>query len=450
METMKRLEEDIKENIKVYIIMQKEKLYKDFAQNNLLIKRNILFESIVYAKINEDTNNPKEIYDNYLKEDNNEISILPNVPDSFIAEFLNYIDIVLEENKEAFYIEPLQIGRYDLLFKGVLHYIKLLNSNLKNQKITLPPEITNFIQTMSLKDAVELYFDKMIDNAITFCKCYEADSTNNKMCIEVLNKGFTEHYKYQYKLDKLTTERLQEDIKLIVTNLENKTEYTKNMNGHVDVSMIHLLDTIGYAQKFINDMIHNDKDLKSKEFAGVIKTFEQIFKNCKNRFKNSKKTTGFLTALKEANMFHRMPYKNKIIYPFVYDLIVIGFMYSVNHLKNKEIYTDSNLFVKACNDTKYKYLDKEDDDSYRFDELKTLVAEIPQEFKVLDESMILIIKHYSEFLDCEYKEVANVLNQLRFESTSHKPNHYNLLQEQQGIKLCLGDDYFRRLSLYII
>ena len=290
----------------------------------------------------------------------------------------------------------------------------------------------------------------MIDNAITFCKCYEADSTNNKMCKEALNKGFTEHYKYQYKLDKSTTKKLQEDIKLIVTNFENKTEYTKNMNGRVDLSMMHLSDTINCAQKFIDDIINNNEELSSKEYSVIIETFEQIFTNCKYRFKNSKKTTAFLIALEEANMLHRMPYNNQIIYPFLYDLIVLGFLYSVNHLKYKEIYTDSNSLAKVFNATKYKYLDKEDDENYHFNEFITLAAEIPQEFKVLDEPMILIIKHYSEFLGCEYKEVANVLNQLRFESTSHKPNHYNLLQEQQGIKLCLDDDYFRKLSLYII
>ena len=102
METMTRLEEEIKENIELYIILQKERLYKEFAQNNLLIKREILFNSIAYAKIKENANSTQEIYDNDLKENNNEINISSDVSDSFIEEFFEYINIVLEKSKEDF------------------------------------------------------------------------------------------------------------------------------------------------------------------------------------------------------------------------------------------------------------------------------------------------------------------------------------------------------------
>lgn len=448
LETMKRLEEDVKENIELYIILQKERLYKEFAQNNLFTKREILFNSIAYAKIKENANSTQEIYDNYLKENNNDINISSDVPDSFIEEFLEYINIVLEKNKEDFYIDPLQIGRYDLLLKGVIHYIKLLNSYLQNQKITFPHEISQFLKTTSLKDTVELYFNKMIDNAITFCKCYEADSTDNKMCKEALNKSFTEHYKYQYKLDKSTTKKLQEDIKLIITNLENKTEYTK----HIDFkeSVIHLSDTLYFAKKSIDDMIENNQYLQSKDYASVIKIYKQIFINSQKRFQSSKKTSAFLTELKKSNMYHRMTYKDKVIYPFLYDFIVMGFVFSVFHLKNKEIYTNSNLVAKVFNDTKYKYLEKSSDDNYHFNEFIRVAEEIPQEYKVLDEPMIIIIKHYSEFLNCKYNNIANILKQLRFESAEHNSSVYNLLQDQRNIQLGLEYDYFRKLSLYIM
>lgn len=444
--TMTKLEKIIKDNIKAIIILHKEKLYKEFAQNNILIKKEIVFNSIAYAKIHDDRSTLQETY----QEENGDITISDDVPDSFIYELFNYIDIVLEESKEIFYIDPLQRGRYDLLLKGVIYYIKIINSHLQNQKITFPSEIAEFIKSMPLKKAVELYFNQMIDSAITFCKCYEANSANNKMCKEVLKKDFTEFYKYQYKLDELTTKKLQEDINLIVNNLENKIEYTKKMNGNIELSKVHLSDTIDFAKKFIHEIIDSNKDLQSKKYDHVIKTFEHIFANSKKRFQNSKQTTSFLTELRKSNMFHRMPYNNKVIYPFVYDLIVMGFVYSVHHLKNKETYTNNNLLAKVFNDTKYEYLDKESDENYLFNEFTRFAEKIPQEFKILDEPIIVIIKHYSEFLNCKYEEVANVFRQLRFESTLHKPNDYNLLQDQKGIQLDLDDDYFRKLSLFII
>ena len=145
-----------------------------------------------------------------------------------------------------------------------------------------------------------------------------------------------------------------------------------------------------------------------------------------------------------------MPYEDKIIYPFLYDLLVVSFNNAIFHIQHKEVNTDINKLMKVVNDIKYLCLEKNSDENYHFEEFKRISEEIPYEYKILDDPTILIIKHYSEFLDCNYESIANILKQLRFESAEHNSSVYNLLQDQRNIELNLDNDYFRKLSLYII
>jgi len=336
----------------------------------------------------------------------------------------------------------------------MIYYLRVscttLNSKsyLPKQNIVVNSEISNMVKPMSLQNAVDLYFDKMIDCAIVFCKCYEADSKNNKMCLEALNKEFTQYYRYQYKLDSHIEQQLKKDTTLIVNNLMHKDDYIKTID--FNESCLHLSDTLAFAEKSINDIIDDNQDLKSKDYSSLIQTYRQIFKNSKKRFQNSKKTSPFLTELKKSNMYHRMPHEDKIIYPFLYDLLVFSFNYSIFHIQHKEVNTDINKLMKVVNNTKYLYLEKSSDENYHFDEFKRAAEEIPYQYKTLDDPTILIIKHYSEFLNCNHENIGNILRQLRFESAEHHTAVYSLLQNQRNIELNFDDDYFRKLSLYII
>ena len=106
--------------------------------------------------------------------------------------------------------------------------------------------------------------------------------------------------------------------------------------------------------------------------------------------------------------------------------------------------------MKVVNTKKYLYLDKSSDENYHFNVFMRAAEEIPFEYKTLDDPTILIIKHYSEFLDCNHENIGNILRQLRFESAGHHSSVYSLLQDQRNINLNFDDDYFRKLSLYII
>lgn len=448
MATITRLNEDIKENIELATILHKERLYEEFAQNNLFLQKEILFDSIAYAKVKEDANNLQEILHNYEKEPNSELYISEEVPDAIIHELLQHITTVLKKGREYFPIEASQNGRYDLLFKGVLHYIKLLNLNLQKHSIVVDSKVSDIIKPMNLQNVVDLYFDKMIDCAVIFCKCYETDSKNNTMCRETLGKNFKEYYRYQYKLDQTMQEELKQDVSLIIQNVNNQNEYTKDVN--FDESQVHLSNTLSLAQKYIDDIVSSNEKLKSDEFKTLIDTYKQLFTNSRDRFKTSQKTNNFLRELKKSNMYYRMPYEDKIIYPFLYDLLVVSFNYSIFHIQNKEIFIDVNKAMEKVNASKYLYLEKSSDENCQLDEFKRATAEIPKEYKELDDPTILIIKHYSEFLNCEYSTIAAIFRQLRFAFPDANKSVYNLLLPQRNIELNFDDDYFRKLSLYVI
>ena len=149
-------------------------------------------------------------------------------------------------------------------------------------------------------------------------------------------------------------------------------------------------------------------------------------------------------------MYHRMPYQDKFIYPFLYDLLVVGFGYAIFHIQNKEVIIDPNKLMKTVNNKKYLYLEKSSDENYHFEEFKRIAEEIPHEYKILDDPTILIIKHYSEFLECDYNNIAIIFRQLRFHCADHNKSIYKLLKRQEKVDLNLAEDYFRVLSLYII
>jgi len=208
--TITRLKPLIMENIKLATTLYKERLYDEFASKNIFLQKEIILNSIAYAKIKEESNNIQNIVDTYKMEPDNEIYLAEDIPNSLIEELYNYIEVVIEKHKELFSVNPSQTGRYDLLFKGVLHCIKLIQINQEKKRINIPIEGISF--NVELHKIIDLQIDKIIDISITFCKCYEADSRNNQMCLEVLHKNFSDYYKYQYKLDATTHKRLKKDI----------------------------------------------------------------------------------------------------------------------------------------------------------------------------------------------------------------------------------------------
>lgn len=449
METMERLNDSIKTNIELFIILNKEKLYEEFAPINIFSKKEIIHNAIGYTMAEEATHNPKELHD-YLhsSERDKDIKLLDEISDSVIIDLCNYVDEIFENKKDYFTIEPDQFGRYDLLFKGLLHYIKLIRKTLKSQMLHRDSNTPTGIEDLSLNQAVNLHFEKMVDCAVVFCKCYEADSKNNILCRETLDKNFKEYYRYQYKLDQKIKEKLKQDVNLIIQNVNNQDEYTKDVD--FDESKIHLSNTLSLAQKYIDDMVSSNEKLKPDEFKTLIDTYKQLFTNSRDRFKTSQKTNNFLRELKKSNMYYRMSYEDKIIYPFLYDLLVVSFNYAIFHIQNKEIFTDANKAMEKVNTSKYLYLERSSDENYQLDEFKRATAEIPKEYKELDDPTILIIKYYSEFLNCEYSTVAAIFRQLRFEFPDANKSVYNLLLPQRNIDLNFDDDYFRKLSLYII
>ena len=327
METITRLHESIKTNIEIATILQKEKFYHEFADKNIFLQKEIVLNSIAYAKMKEDANSVQDIIDNYAMEPDNEIYLAEDIPNSLIEELYKYIKVVIERYREPFSVKPSQTGRYNLLFKGVLHCIKLINTDIEKGNTVIYTQPENLLLDVSLEKIVDLQIDKIIDISITFCKCYEADSRHNLMCREVLNKNFRDYYKYQYKLDPTTHERLKKDIDSVIYNLSHKDEYTCDISSSEYND--YLKNTMELVRTSINKFIEENPYMQTKDFQPLIKTYKEIFQNSKERFESSKKTSAFFQTLKKCHMDRRMHYDDKIIFPFLFDLIVYVFLYRV-------------------------------------------------------------------------------------------------------------------------
>lgn len=448
MQTFLRLQESIKENIEIATILYKEKLYQEFADKNIFVQKEIVLNSIAYAKIKEDANSAQAIVNNYALEPDNEIYLSEDIPDSLVEELYEHVKITIDKSRELFSVELSQTGRYDLLFKGVLHCIKLINTDIEKGNTVIYTMPENVPLDLTLEKIVDLQIDKIIDIAITFCKCYEADSKHNYMCREVLNKNFRDYYRYQYKLDPTTYERLKKDIDSVIYNLSHKDQYICDISSSEYND--YLKNTMELAHTYINKLIEENPYLQTKDFQPLIKTYKGIFQNSKKRFENARKTSAFFRTLKRCHMNRRMHYNDKIIFPFLFDLVVMSFTFSAAHIQYKETYADSNKVAKAFSDYKYAYLDRDSDENYHFNEFFRAAEEIPQEYKNLDDPTILIIKHYSEMLNCNYRTLASLFRQLRFQFQDHEKSVYNLLLPQRNIDLNFDNDYFRKLSLYIV
>lgn len=455
--TITEFEEEIKEYINFFILLFEKKRAEEFMIMDLFIKKNIIFNSLICLKIIQSQDNDiNTILDCLNSEEINdvEINILSDVPNSIILQLFDYIEISSKGMKEYFYIEDNQFGRYDLFFKSLIYQIKLhypdhLESN--QSSIFNEPDFKSFIKPVSFEKRIELIYDKIVNDSILFCKCYEADNKDDEMCRDILHRDVKNSYKYLHHLEPSVDNQLKQEIKLFVNTYSNKKFDTEEFEKKslFQKSRIALFNTLEFAKKTINDLLENEPCLNSKECLSVFNIYKELFENSKDKFKSSRKTSAFLQELRKTKMNYIMIYRDEYIYPFLYDLIVMSFIYTVTYKNYEKEFNNIQSFAKKVNDHKHKYLQRSSDSNYHYNEFTRCIELIPEEYKILDPSTILI-KHYSEILDCEYNSIVNVMRQLRFEFSHLKQPTYNLPSHLINDKLDFDHDYFRKLSLYVI
>ncbi len=141
-------------------------------------------------------------------------------------------------------------------------------------------------------------------------------------------------------------------------------------------------------------------------------------------------------------------HNDKEIYPFLFDLIVMSFIYTVTYFKYEKEFNSIQAFAKKVYSTKEEYLSRSSDDNYYYNELIRAVELLPNEYKEYDPALV-IVKHYSELLKCDYKSIANVLRQLRVDFADNYKPFYSLAKKLKSIQLNFEKDDFRKLSLLV-
>jgi hypothetical protein len=410
-----------------------------------------MFDSLIAAKILENTSNAIEDTIQTKEFKTFEIDIQEDVSDTMIENLLQSIEESHEKIKETFVVDKSESGRLDMLLKGIIYQIKLLyDEHLKqlNHDIFTDPRTMDFVTPPSMEKRIDLFYDTIISNAALWCKCYEADDRDHQMCREILHKDAKSSLNYQHNLDTNTYEYIKEEVALFLKTYQNKKTDTDSFGTKelFENSKTILNNTLKQAEKSIDFFVQNNKIFPSSE--SLHKEYKNLFANSRDRFKSSRKTSAFLKELRKANMHYIMYSNNTIIYPFLFDLIVMSFVYSVTYKYYEKEFNDIQSFAKIINEKKEKYLLKKSDENYYYYELIRSVEAIPPEYKLLKPS-IIIMKHYSEVLDIKYTSMANIFRQLNFEFADSRKAEYSLPKELISKKLDFDRDFFRKLSLYV-
>lgn len=451
-----------------------------------------------------------------------EINEVPSfvIPSEVRKNLENEIDEVISqdlenEKEELFIINPDEhLGRKEFLYKYVVYQIKLMHKQyMAEQKVELPIGLRH----LAFEDIVRFSYNDIINRAIQFSLCHEANNKDQEMCRKILVESALNSKQFHYRLEKhggielkkeidnfLKTfeskkfdfdvfnidktikvllriinksKKIDKDLKAtLITTVEKSEEiddvakepFLKTIKKEIyevtgakeslvkkikalsrDEFQSSLLNTIEEVEKAIDIIFDFDKYKDSQKCREIRREYRNLLENAKERVTNPAKLKNFKVVLRKAKLNYVSKYEDQYIYPFVYDLIVMSFSFSIKSELYKPQIEKINIMQKSTNEMTYKYIDTDSDENYLFKDLQQLIEVLPDEFKNVDPAL-LIIKHYSEILEVDYEAIANVLKQLKVKKADDGKRIYALPMKLKDIRLSIDDDHFRGLSLNII
>jgi hypothetical protein len=396
-----------------------------------------------------------------------------------------------------------------------MYQIKLMNKQYITQKKDALPAGLKYAP---FEDTVWMSYADIVNRAIQFILCYEANNQNDSMCRKILLESAMNSENYHHRLEKhvdivfrkqidsflkiylgkkidldvfVMNERIEEILGIIrkSKNIDKKLKETliekiKEFEVIDDEFKVLILKTINEAEYEVigakQSLVNNINALKRDEFQDALlntielakiaaadifkfdsyencqkckeirQVYAELFKNSKKRVTDPAKLKNFKIALQKAKLnFVSKHTTGKYIYPLLYDLIVMTFSFSIKSELYKSHIEKTNILAKSILDRKYSYIDTDSDENYLFEDLLQLIEMLPDEFKKVDPAL-LIIKHYSEILEVDYKVISTVLRQLRFERADDNKAIYAFPKALKNTRLSIDDDHFRILSLEII
>lgn len=311
----------------------------------------------------------------------------------------------------------------------------------------------------------DIELKKQIDNFLNnfLNKKFDVDIFNANKKIEALLKIINKSKKIDEELKEtlvktvIESEEIDDEFKKSLVKTISEAEYAvigakvslvnkiKGLNK--DEFQEALVNTIIEAEKAIDEIFHFEAYDDCQKCRQIRQEYADLFKNSIERVTNPEKLKNFKVALEKAKLNYVSKYKDRYIYPFIYDLIVISFSFSIKSELYKMHIEKPRILVKSIGEM--KKIDIDSDKSYLFEDLLRLIDALPDEFKNVNPAL-LIIKHYSEILAVDYMSIVNVLKQLRVKEAGKGTSLYYFSQSLKNIRLSFDNEHFRALSLEVL
>lgn len=210
-----------------------------------------------------------------------EINAIPSfvVPSEFRKNLENEIDEVIQEDlenkKEELFIikSDKHLGRQEKLYMYILHQIKLMYK----QHLSVFPMGLPYV---SFEKSVWLSYDLMVNRAIQFSLCYEANPKDYEMCRKILIESALNSENYHYRLEKHVDIELEKQIGSFLKTFLNKKFDLDIFN--VDMIIKVLLKIINKSKKIDEELketlvetVRESKEIDEEFKESLVKTIKE-------------------------------------------------------------------------------------------------------------------------------------------------------------------------------
>ncbi|RLA73129.1 MAG: hypothetical protein DRG78_22950, partial [Epsilonproteobacteria bacterium] len=195
-----------------------------------------------------------------------------------------------------------------------------------------------------------------------------------------------------------------------------------------------------------NSMVENisyNKIISDK----IYKNYLNIIDNIQKKLLIRQAVTTLLDYIAKAKMDYVLKLDdNKIIYPFIYDLLLYTFLIEIRLSDESQLYVDRKDIFKTLKKVRNNLAYSPEDKRYANIEYLKL-AEILTEVEP-NELQNYLLYHYSKILDSDYSCILSIFKQLRHGTTDHHRHEYKYKDFSFVTNVALQD--FRHYSLYVL
>jgi len=289
----------------------------------------------------------------------------------------------------------------------------------------------------------KLFYENEVDNMVDFFnKMYHGKIFRQNYFSSLDNEikknysDFIDYFIERYK--KTTSEELSfSERKIILQSTLN------TLKEQLQILKEGMIGNLNYNETTMDDIYRNNIEMISNIEHKLRQSNISVHNDSK---RNSNSVSTFLGYIKKANMHYIITLSDgKIIYPFLYDLLLHLFLIDTRLAINSSSYLDRKAIHKHLKKVRENFFYSHDDSRYmdieylKVSELLTYIE--PKDLKQF------LLYHYSSVVKCEYSHILSVFKQLKYDVTDH--HKYTYTYKDFSFVENVAPQDMRYLSLYV-